>query len=113
MSMKFLKSNQALLPYSLFDFANSSFTLIIHAYLFPLYFKNILFRGAQEGDAVWGTMFSVSVIFAAVLAPFIGSIADGKGRYRLFLILSLLSFITTFFLAFSVGGSKILIISSF
>jgi UMF1 family MFS transporter len=111
--MKYIKSNKGLLPYSFFDFANSSFTLIIHAYLFPLYFKNVLFKGDPKGDAVWGATFSMSVVLAAVVAPFIGRIADRRGRYPLFLTVSVLSFVTTFLLSFMVGGSLTFVIIAF
>lgn len=111
--MKFLELNEGLIPYSLFDFANSSFTLIIHAYLFPLYFKNILFHGAQKADAIWGSLFTISVIIAAACAPFIGRIADSKGRYPFFLIFSILSFVSTSFLALTIGQNPSLVITAF
>src|SRR5436309_2428774 len=96
---------RGLIAYSLFDFANSSFTLIIHAYLFPLYFRNILLAGEQGADTIWGSLFSVSVILAACSAPFLGRLADGTSRYRLFCILGGLSFVSAVFLSFTIGTS--------
>lgn len=113
MNMKFLKNNKGIIPYSIFDFGNSSFVLIIHAYLFPLYFKNVLFKGDPKADVLWGGMFAVSVILAAGLAPFIGKIADGKGRWTFFSIIGGLSFVATFLLALTIGSSPFWVISSF
>ena len=105
-----LRKNAAILPYSLFDFANSSFVLIIHSYLFPLYFKNVLMGGSSSGDAIWGIIFACSALIAAGIAPFIGALADGRDRYKVFQVLALLSFITAVALG-TVIGSTVLIIS--
>ena len=107
------KTEKALIPYSLFDFANSSISLIIHAYLFPLYFKNHLLAGSKNGDAIWGALFSVSGIVAAVCAPFIGKVADGRGRYGVFFVLAWFSFITMLGLSLSIGTNVFLVSALF
>lgn len=111
--MTFLKSKGQLFPYSLFDFANSSFTLIVHAYLFPLYFKNVLFSGALNADLWWGVVLSGSVLLAAILAPFIGKKADGKGRYSVFLTFASLSFASAFVLSVAIGSTRAIVVTSF
>jgi MFS transporter, UMF1 family len=111
--IKYVKTTRGLFPYSLFDFANSSFVLIIHAYLFPLYFKNVLLRGRPDGDAVWGIVFSSSAIMAAVVAPFFGRVADGHGRYRVFCIAAFSSFVTAAGLSFAVGRSFLVVVLVF
>ena len=102
-----------LIGYSLFDFANSAFVLIIHAYLFPLYFRNHLFGGHPSADAIWGACFSGSVAIAALIAPLIGRIADRRGRYRFFCGLAALSFSTTFLLAGVLNQAKVVVVGVF
>jgi UMF1 family MFS transporter len=101
------------MAYSLFDFANSSFVLIIHAYLFPLYFKNVLLRGRSDGDAIWGAVFASSAIVAATVAPFLGRAADGHNRYRVFCILALSSFLSAIWLGTAVGTTLVYVAVAF
>jgi UMF1 family MFS transporter len=87
--------------------------LIIHAYLFPLYFKNVLLHGRPDGDALWGIVFSCSAILAALSAPFFGRAADGHGRYRVFCIAAISSFVTAVGLSFAVGRTFSLVVLAF
>jgi len=104
-----LRGNAAIFPYSLFDFANSSFVLIIHTYLFPLYFKNVLMGGSPNADAIWGTIFACSALIAAAIAPFVGALADGRNRYKVFFAIALLSFVSAVILGLSIGSTVVVI----
>jgi MFS-type transporter involved in bile tolerance (Atg22 family) len=110
---KALRNNSAILPYSLFDFANSSFVLIIHAYLFPLYFKNVLMKGSPNGDAIWGSVFASSALLAAIIAPFVGAFADGRNRYSVFRVIAFLSFLSAILLGCAVGSNVVFVIVTF
>ena len=44
----------------LFDFANTSFSVIMVTFVFPLYFKNVICNGEPSGDALWGFSISLS-----------------------------------------------------
>jgi len=101
------------LAYGAFDFANSSISLIFHAYLFPLYFKTVLFGGEEGADAVWGFVFSGSVIAAAVIAPLLGRFADGRNRYSVFRGAALASFAGVFLLALAIGSNRVSVILTF
>jgi UMF1 family MFS transporter len=96
-------SRKQQLAYGWFDFANSSISLIFHAYLFPLYVKQHLFGNRPIGDTVWGLTFAMSVLLAAALAPFIGRAVDGRDRYRVFVWFSVASFLTIIVLGVAVG----------
>lgn len=101
--IRFLRTQASLISYSLFDFGNSSFSLIIHAYAFPLFFRDTLLRSDPKADLYWGILFSGSALVAAALAPLVGRMADGRGRMRVFAAIAALSFLTTFLLAASIG----------
>jgi UMF1 family MFS transporter len=99
--------------YAWFDFANSSISLIFHAYLFPLYVKTILFGNRPVGDTVWGLIFAFSVLCAAVLGPFIGRVIDGRSRFGAFRTFAFVSFATIFLLSLVIGRRTWLIIAVF
>ena len=84
----------------LFDFANSSYSAVIAAVVFPVYFVSAIAGNASgQGDVWWGRAISVSMAFVAITSPFLGGIADYSGRrkrllffYTLLCILSVSSF---------------------
>ena len=84
----------------LFDFANSSYSAVIAAVIFPVYFVSVIAGNATgQGDLWWGRAISVSMAFVAITSPFLGGIADYSGRrkrlllfYTLLCLLSVSSF---------------------
>jgi MFS transporter, UMF1 family len=84
--------NKTILSWCLFDFANSSYSAVIAATIFPVYYANIIVGNtAGMGDVWWGRAISVSMAIVAVTSPFLGGIADyAKIRKRLLLFLTLL-----------------------
>lgn len=99
--------------YAWFDFANSSISLIFHAYLFPLYVKATLFGNQPIGDTVWGIVFAVSIFFAALVGPFIGRIIDGRSRFGAFRILAIASFVTIGVVSALIGQTRWLVVAAF
>ena len=75
---KFTKLEKSWIMY---DMGNSAFILLVST-LLPIYF-NALAEGAGLTDvqylAYWGYAMSASTLTVALLAPTLGSIADGKG----------------------------------
>ncbi|MDF1541269.1 MAG: MFS transporter, partial [Candidatus Thorarchaeota archaeon] len=69
----------------LFDFANTSFTVLIITALFPLYFK-VLVGDEILGGALWGYATSITMVIIALSAPVLGAIADYSGSKKKFLI---------------------------
>lgn len=84
--------NKTILSWCLFDFANSSYSAVIAATIFPVYYANIIVgNDAGMGDVWWGRAISVSMAFVAITSPFLGGIADyAKIRKKLLLLLTLL-----------------------
>jgi UMF1 family MFS transporter len=66
-----------------FDFANSSYSAIISAVIFPVYYANMIVGNRTgEGDLWWGRAISVSMLFIALSSPFLGGIADYAGARK-------------------------------
>ncbi len=70
----------------LFDFANSSYSAVIAAVVFPVYYTTtIVGNAAGAGDLWWGRAISLSMLTIAVTSPFFGGIADYAGSQKKFL----------------------------
>ena len=69
--------------WTLFDFANTAFYVIVLTVGYPLYFKEVVAQHGQRADFLWGTAFSVSMLIVAILSPILGATADhGTGKKR-------------------------------
>lgn len=75
-------SKGKILSWSLFDFANTGFTVIIMTVVFPVYFTSVLAGG---DESYWGAAVTISMVITALIGPLLGSIADAAGRKKLFL----------------------------
>ncbi len=81
----------------LYDWANSVYATNIMAAIFPTIFVTI---AGDQGDIWWGYGTSIATFIIAVLAPFLGSIADYKGmKKKLFTGFMLLGVIATALIA--------------
>ena len=98
------------LSWAFFDFANSSYYLLICSFVFPIYFKEVI-AGNNMGDFWWGFSISISILLGALFSPIIGAIADyDKKRKRKLIIFTVLSVIGTASLYFT--GSNTLLFAS-
>lgn len=76
-------SRRTIFSWTLFDFANTAFYVLILTVGYPLYFKKIVAAGTEQGDALWGISFSLSMLVVALLSPVLGAVADfGAGKKR-------------------------------
>ena len=92
----------------LFDFANTSFSVMMVTFAFPLYFKNVICKGEPSGDALWGFSVSLSMLLVAVISPVLGAAADYSGKRKRFLLFfTLISVIATALLSFSGPGTVV------
>ena len=73
----------------LFDFANTSFSVLIVTALFPIFFRNLVTDafadGGFMGTAFWGYAGSITMLVIAVTSPILGAIADFSGNKKKFL----------------------------
>ena len=87
--------------WSLFDFANSSFAMIMVTFVYPLYYANVIVTDGK-GDLYWGIAMSSSMLLVALIAPALGAIADStRSKKRMlfaFTFVSVIATAATFFL---------------
>lgn len=76
-----------LISWCLFDFANSSYSAVIAAVVFQVYFiSTIAGNAGGSGDLWWGRAISLSMAVVALTSPFLGGIADFSGYRKKLLI---------------------------
>lgn len=74
--------------WTLFDFANSSYSAVIASVVFPVYYTSVIVGNSEGmGDLWWGRAISLSMLLVAVTSPFLGGIADASGRRKAFFLL--------------------------
>ncbi len=101
-----MKNKFRIFCWTLFDFANTSFSVIIVTVIFSKYFSNYVTGGLRW---LWGLSVSISMVIAALLSPGMGAIADiSRNRKRFLLGLTLLCVIATTFLFFVQKGDVFL-----
>ncbi len=86
--MKSAYFDKKILSWCLFDFANSSYSAVIAAVIFPVYYTTVIVgNDAGLGDVWWGRAISVSMAFVALSSPLLGGICDFSGARKKFLFL--------------------------
>ncbi len=77
-----------IISWTLFDFANSSYSAVIAAVVFPVYYANVIVGNETGlGDLWWGRAISVSMAIVALSSPLLGGFADYGGFRKKFLFL--------------------------
>jgi len=70
------RSRSQVFVWSLFDLANTSFSVLIVAVGYSLYFREIVVGGTGRGDFYWGLAVSISMLITALIAPVLGAASD-------------------------------------
>lgn len=85
--------DKKIFSWCLFDFANSSYSAVIAATIFPVYYANYVVGNLKgEGDLWWGRAIAVSMALVALTSPFLGGMADYGGmRKRMMFLFTLVS----------------------
>ena len=101
------KENKArIFVWTLFDFANTSYSIIIVTFIFAVYFKEVVARSKPVGDLYWSFGISLSMIITALISPVLGAIADySAGKKRFLLFFTLLCIVSTSLLFFTGSGT--------
>ncbi|KTD20993.1 MFS transporter, UMF1 family [Legionella lansingensis] len=71
-----------IIAWALYDFANSSYFVVIFTFVFATYFTNEIAANEIEGTALWGYTISASALLIAVMSPFAGALADFGGYHK-------------------------------
>ncbi len=94
--------------WTLFDFANTSYSIVVVTFLFAVYFKQTITSGKPVGDFYWSIGTSVSMLITAIISPILGAIADySAGKKRFLLFFTLLCIISTAMLFFMNQGDVV------
>lgn len=103
-----MKNKQQVFIWTLFDFANSSYAVIIVAFVFAVYFTDVVCSAKPVGDFYWSLGINVSMIISAVLNPVFGAVADRSSNKKHYLfIFTLLCVIPTALMYFTGEGTII------
>ncbi|MFO8174593.1 MAG: hypothetical protein R6T96_09950, partial [Longimicrobiales bacterium] len=76
--------------WTLYDWANSSFTTIVVTFVYSAYFARGMVGDEVRGPTYWSWAISISPVFIAVLSPVVGAMADRGGKRRRYLMVSTL-----------------------
>jgi MFS transporter, UMF1 family len=85
-----MKEKSRVFVWTLFDFANTSFSIIVVTFLYAVYFKKTVAGNEAIGDLYWSISTSIAMVITAFISPLLGAIADysaGKKRFLLFFTL--------------------------
>ncbi len=84
--------NKKVASWCLYDFANSSYSAVIAAVIFPVYYTNVIVGNEHgHGDLWWGRAIALSMAIVAVSSPLLGGVADFlRIRKRLLIFYTLL-----------------------
>ncbi len=69
----------------LYDFGNSAYAAVVLLAIYAAYFQGEVVGGA-EGSRLWGLAVGIAMLFVALTAPVLGSIADFSGAKKRFLL---------------------------
>jgi UMF1 family MFS transporter len=87
-----------------FDFAHTSYSIIMVTFVFPLYFANYIVTDGN-GDLYWSIALSSSMLIVALLGPAFGAIADEtRSKKKFLLAFTIVPILGTFFAAFLQPG---------
>jgi len=98
------------ISWALYDFANTSFAVIIITVVFPVFFTSVIapsaLYGKNFGDLMWGLASGISMLVGSFLAPVFGTLADTtRSKNRYLIILTTLCIIFCSLLYFTGAGT--------
>ena len=99
-------SRGRIFAWTLFDFANTAFSVIIVTVIYSRYFANHVAGGQRW---LWGLAVSLSMILAAAIAPPLGAAADYSRNKKAFLLFFTLASVVSTGLMFFVEEGMVLL----
>jgi len=101
-------ARRKIFAWTLFDFANTAFYVVVLTVGYPTYFREIVVGNAPNADFLWSVSFSTSMLLVALISPILGAAADfGIGKKRFLGLFTALCILATAALFF-VGESMVL-----
>ena len=108
--------NRIVNAWCLYDWGSSAFTTTVEAAVLPVYFASVIAAGLPGNTATvyWGYANSASLLIAALLAPFLGSIADYTGsKKRLLSVFAAIGVVATALMVLLDSGDWVLALALF
>ncbi|MFT8872007.1 MAG: MFS transporter [Sporolactobacillus sp.] len=97
--MKYTKAEKSWIMY---DLAHSSYSVIVLAAIFPIYFAQVARANGAPGDVWWGFATSAASLIVALSAPILGAVGDFRGwKKRLWLCFLVFGALFTAAMAFT------------
>lgn len=82
--------------WTLFDFANTAFSVMVVTLTYPLFYKIVIANNSEYSDLYWGISVSISMLITAILAPIFGAAADhSHNTKKMLLLLTAISILAT------------------
>ncbi len=109
-----MKNKGQVFIWSLFDFANSFYAVIIVAFVFAVYFTDVIAEKNPAADLFWSLGINISMIISAVLNPVCGALADYTSNKKKFLFyFTMLAVISTALMYFTGAGTILFALTLF
>nr|VFJ86410.1 MAG: MFS transporter, UMF1 family [Candidatus Kentron sp. H]VFJ88283.1 MAG: MFS transporter, UMF1 family [Candidatus Kentron sp. H]VFJ95504.1 MAG: MFS transporter, UMF1 family [Candidatus Kentron sp. H] len=97
---------KAIYAWAGYDWANSAFTTLVVTFVYSAYFTRAIAPDPVSGTVLWSRAVAVSGLLIALLAPFLGLLADrGRNRHRYLIGATLVCIVATAALAFVAPGA--------
>ncbi len=77
---------RALVSWAMFDWSVQPFYTLVTTFLFAPYFANVVYGDKVQGQAAWGYAAAIAGVLIAIGSPFLGALADGRGRRKPWLL---------------------------
>lgn len=101
-----MNNRSKIFVWTLYDFANTSYSIIVVTFLYAVYFKKVIAGGKPEGDFYWSLGTGIAMLITALFSPVLGAIADySAGKKRFLLFFTALCIIATGLLYFTGEGT--------
>jgi UMF1 family MFS transporter len=90
--MKLFRTSREVFSWSLYDWANSTYSTVVITAFFPVFFQKYWSIGTDSTvtTARLGTLISAAGLLVAVISPFLGALADLRGQKKRFTFLFML-----------------------
>jgi MFS transporter, UMF1 family len=97
--------NRRVVAWALYDFATTPYSALVSTVAYPTFFKEVIARGAPEGDFMWGLTSSLTMALVVITAPTLGVYADAVvGKRRLLMLFTAVMVVGTALLATGAPG---------
>ena len=72
--------------WALYECARNPFYVLVNIYVYSAYFTNTVLANSVRGQTLWGYSLAIAAVLIAVLAPFLGALADAGGQRKPWLL---------------------------